>query len=296
MINWHRLFGLTLTDYFSNTGYEVEVEKDLALKRQLLDVLVIRGQEQPLPDPCDGLEQLRSHNLITYKSEHESLDEWALEELLGHYVNYRKAAAPEAPSSAFGLFAVTTRYPRELFRRYQKSRIKCCSGVYQLPILSHNITVIVLKRVAPQPHNALWELFSFDAERISRGVQNYQWREHDHITLLNNLHALYQKEQIAMSYTFEDYRKEYYHDMAQEILASLSPEEVLKKFPPEKLFKGLSPEERLRGLPPEERLKGLPPEERLKGLPPEERLKGLDTQQLEQLRALLEQESLKKGK
>ena len=81
-----------------------------------------------------------------------------------------------------------------------------------------------------------------------------------------------------MSYTFEDYRKEYYHDMAQEILASLSPEEVLKKFPPEKLFKGLSPEERL------------------KGLPPEERLKGLDTQQLEQLRALLEQESLKKGK
>jgi hypothetical protein len=64
MINWHRLFGLTLDDYFTGTGYAVELEKDLARKRQLLDVLVIREPEQaarcarwrtPATDwrPCD---------------------------------------------------------------------------------------------------------------------------------------------------------------------------------------------------------------------------------------------------
>jgi len=107
MINWHRLFGLTLDDYFSGTGYAVELEKDLARKRQLLDVLIIRAPApasvRALPDPCDGLEALCAHNLLTYKSLHESLDAWAIEELIGHYVNYRKAFAPDVATEAFGL-------------------------------------------------------------------------------------------------------------------------------------------------------------------------------------------------
>ena len=55
MINWHRLFGLTLCDYFTGTRYAVEMEKDLARKRQLLDILIIRGSGEALADPCDGL-------------------------------------------------------------------------------------------------------------------------------------------------------------------------------------------------------------------------------------------------
>ena len=71
MIPWRRLLGLALTDYFHGTGWRVEVEKDLALKRQLLDVLIIErepGQSTELSDPCDGFETLRPHNLLTYKS------------------------------------------------------------------------------------------------------------------------------------------------------------------------------------------------------------------------------------
>ncbi len=64
------------------------------------------------------------------------------------------------------------------------------------------------------------------------------------------------------------------------LLAGMTAEERLE---------GLSAEERLKGLPPEERLKGLPPEERLKGLPPEERLKGLSFEELDRLKALLQQ-------
>ena len=75
MINWHRLFGLTLADYFTGTSYQVEMEKELARKRQLLDIVIIRaGGGPPLPEPCDGLEHLRPHNLLTYKSGREALD------------------------------------------------------------------------------------------------------------------------------------------------------------------------------------------------------------------------------
>ena len=42
MTDWHRLFGLILTDFFAGTPFVVELEKDLALKKQLLDVLVLR--------------------------------------------------------------------------------------------------------------------------------------------------------------------------------------------------------------------------------------------------------------
>ena len=37
--DWHRLFGLTLTDVFSDTPWRVELEKDLAMQRQPLIVL-----------------------------------------------------------------------------------------------------------------------------------------------------------------------------------------------------------------------------------------------------------------
>jgi hypothetical protein len=45
MIPWHRLFGLTLTDFFLDSAYEVELEKDLSLKQQLLDVVIIEKKQ-----------------------------------------------------------------------------------------------------------------------------------------------------------------------------------------------------------------------------------------------------------
>ena len=38
----------------------------------------------------DGLENLRKYNLLTYKSIHEPLDSWAIDELISYYVLYRK--------------------------------------------------------------------------------------------------------------------------------------------------------------------------------------------------------------
>ena len=167
MINWHRLFGLTLCDYFIGSQYTVELEKDIARKRQILDVLIIRGEGAPLAEPCDGLEALRPHNLLTYKSGQESLDAWALEELIAHYVNYRKAFAASAPAQDFALYAVTTRHPRALLAEVPAEAVK--AGVYRLRVLNRYLTLIVPREVEAHPRNALWELFSFKAERVAQG-------------------------------------------------------------------------------------------------------------------------------
>ncbi|OQX02832.1 MAG: hypothetical protein BWK80_57070 [Desulfobacteraceae bacterium IS3] len=76
MMEWHRLFGLTLTDYFTGSSYAVELEKDLSLKQQFLDVVIVEKKNGALPPELpDGFENLGVHNLITYKSLRESLDE-----------------------------------------------------------------------------------------------------------------------------------------------------------------------------------------------------------------------------
>jgi hypothetical protein len=36
MIHWHRLFGLALTDFFSDSPYVVELEKDLSLRLRVI--------------------------------------------------------------------------------------------------------------------------------------------------------------------------------------------------------------------------------------------------------------------
>ena len=41
---WHRLFGLSLVDFFRGLPVRIELEKDLSLKQQLLDVVLIRKE------------------------------------------------------------------------------------------------------------------------------------------------------------------------------------------------------------------------------------------------------------
>ncbi len=78
-INWHRLFGLTLTDFFTDSSYEVELEKELTLQQQFVDAIIIKkNKEHELPEVPDGLDNLSDYNLISYKSYQESLTDWVL--------------------------------------------------------------------------------------------------------------------------------------------------------------------------------------------------------------------------
>src|SRR5580692_4485282 len=89
--DWHRLFGLLLTDYFTGSPFVVELERDLSKQQQFLDVLILRQARGRFVGRLpDGLEGLAAHNLITFKSLREALDAWAMKELIGHHVAYRK--------------------------------------------------------------------------------------------------------------------------------------------------------------------------------------------------------------
>jgi len=262
MNDWHRSFGLALTDYFTDSAYRVELEKDLSLKQQFLDVVIIEQEaSRPLLEPPDGLENLGHHNLLTYKSFRESLSDWALDELVGHYVNYRKQISPSweilLPVEDFRLYAVTTRWPEKLATEVAFESLK--EGIYETQWGSRRIRIIVLSQVPKVERNAIWQLFSAEAEKVQYGADHYQWRRQNYSKLINKLYQYYHIEGIAMPYTWEDFEREY-------------DQELLER---------LTPEERLKGLPAEERLKGLPVEARLKGLPVEARLKGLPAKEIE---------------
>src|SRR5262245_23148586 len=133
VMDWHRLFGLLLTDFFTGSPFVVELEKDLSLRQQYLDVVIIRkGKGRFRGRLPDGLDDLAAHNLLTFKSHHEALDDWALMELTGHYVNYRKqvSAARQQllPAEVFRLYAVCSSYPHNLAHEVALARLG--EGVY----------------------------------------------------------------------------------------------------------------------------------------------------------------------
>ncbi len=260
MIDWHHLFGLGLTDYFTGSCYQVEMEKDLSIKKQRLDVLIIEQESgSPISEPPDGLENLARHNLMSYKSIQQALNAWTLDELIGHYVNYRKQISPSSekllPVEDFGLYAVSTRHPEKLEKEVSLKLVK--EGVYNLRWGSRQIRLIVLSEISKVERNALWLLFSAIVDKVQYGASHYKLRQRDLSTVFNNLFASYRLEGITMPYTVEDYKRE----LKEEVLASMTPEELLKRVPLEDRLKGLPPEELLKIIPPEEFLKRLTREE-----------------------------------
>jgi len=253
MIPWHRLFGLTLTDFFLNSAYEVVLEKDLSLKQQLLDVVIIEKTDGDPPDRLpDGLETLAAHNLMTYKSHQETLDDWTIEELCGHYVNYRKQISPSfeklLPPEDFRLYAVSTRYPEKLARQIEFA--SSAPGVYDVRWGIRDIRIIVLSRIEPTEKNAPWLMFSAETEKVTYGAANYRWKS-SVSGIINQLFKKYRKEGVDMPYTIEDFQR----DLKEEVLNSLTEDDLdllMKKVKPEDFLKRFKPEERLKGLSPKE--------------------------------------------
>ncbi len=210
---------------------------------------------------CDGLEDMRSFNLLTFNSLREPWDLWAIEELIGHYVNFRKLIGQEETSpDEFQLYAVCTRYPKGLKKHGKLQLVR--TGIFDLEALSQQVRVIVLSRVPKAKHNALWALYSSNQERVTYGQHHYRWHCSDWSTTLSYLYQRYQHEGITMSYTLEDFREEALKDN-------------LAHFPAKVILSHYSPEDRLAGLRPEDVLRQYKPEDVLKHYKPKERLAGL---------------------
>ncbi|MCP4697143.1 MAG: hypothetical protein GY862_09880 [Gammaproteobacteria bacterium] len=297
-INWHHLFGWTLTDYFFGTSYSVDLEKELSVKPQLLDVIIIENSSGlPLTEPPDGLEHLSRHNLLTYKSLRETLDTLVIMELLGHYVNYRKLLDPnnwnKLPLSEFQLYAVTTRYPHKLKREFKSRFQDIKAGVCDLAIGSCTIRIIALNRIPETEKNAVWQLFSSDTSNFEFGSEHYHWHYPPAATLLRPLFTLHNKEKINMPLTLEEAAVEcarYTMNLLPpaERLKGMSLPEIIKQFPPAKVVKQFSPAEVIKQFSPAEVIKQFSPAEVIKQFSPAEVLEQLSAEEIEEYQAKLE--------
>ena len=250
-LNWHRFFGLILMDFFTDSPFIVELEKDLSVKKQLLDVVILRKKEGAFNERLpDGLDNLTQHNLITFKSYQETLDDWSLKELIGHYVNYRKQVSPTMqellPEDQFRLYAVSARFPQNLAQQVEFTEIQ--TGVYDCLWGTDVIRIIVLRQLPQSENNAPLHLFSASVEQVRYGAEHYRMHSDETSTLLQRLYNNYSLEGLKMSYTMQDFRNDY----VMEHLKDLPLEKIREKISPEEFLKGLSPEVVVQGMSAEE--------------------------------------------
>ena len=222
--DWHRLFGLLLTDFFTGSPFVVEVERDLSVQQQLLDVVIVRrGRGRFAGRLPDGLDGLRPHNLITFKSHHEALDGWAMKELVGHYVAYRKLVSPSPsellPEDQFRLYAVAARFPHNLSGQVPWQERQ--AGVYDCRWGTDTVRVVVAGELPREAHNAPLHLFSASPDLVGFGGGAYRRRSEQTSRLLGQLFERLQGEGFAMSFTMEDFKRQY----VKEHFAQLTPEE-----------------------------------------------------------------------
>jgi hypothetical protein len=255
--DWHRLFGLLLTDFFTNSPFVVEVERDMSVQQQLLDLAIVRrGRGQFVGRLPDGLEGLRPHNLITFKSRHEALDGWAMKELMALDVAYRKLVSPSPsqllPDDQFGLYAVTARFPHNLSQQVPWQQVQ--PGVYDCRWGIDTIRVLVVGELPREAHNAPLHLFSASPELVAFGQAAYRRRSADTSLLLRQLFERLREEGFTMAFTMEDFKRQYVKehflqltpDEQRETLERMSPKqrrEVMQSLTVNELLAWLSPEQ-----------------------------------------------------
>jgi hypothetical protein len=238
----HRLFGLSWMDFVEGTPLAVETELDLSLKQQFLDLVLIRKGPGPIPRPLpDGFEDLAEHNLVTFKSHQEALDGWAILELIGHYVNYRKRSSPSLqnllPEEDYRLFAVCARFPQQMARQVTLTSVR--EGVYELPVATACVRIVVAAQLPEMEHNAMLHLFSARPELLRYGREHYRPHSTETSTLLYQLLQTYSEDP-----TMSEKMKEFVRQTMEEVASKMSPEERLKGLSAEEVVKALSPETR----------------------------------------------------
>jgi hypothetical protein len=298
-LQWHRWFGLGWTDLLVGQPASVDMEKDLSLKQQYLDVVIVRRDpRQPLTvELPDGFEALAAHNLISFKSFQETFDPFALWELVGHHVNYCKQVSPSLddllPAGDFRLFAVSVRFPQTLSGEVNLVPVR--GGVYDIHLSkSLRPRLVVVHELPQEPRNAMLHLFSFKADLCRYGGANYRPRSRETSSFLSQLIQRYRKEGIDMPFTVEEFNRQ----LVEEIIRDLPMEkrlQIAKELPDEKRLEGMPDEKRLEGVPDEKRLEGVPVEKRLEGVSPEDLLQALSPQALEALRRHLRAEDSSAG-
>ncbi|KOR32465.1 hypothetical protein TI05_07130 [Achromatium sp. WMS3] len=175
----HRMMGRVLQWKIPQSFYEVHLEEDTSHIAQLLDGLILkRNPQQQLPaniELPDGLTLDAEINLLTYKSPQESLNLWTIQELISHYVGYRKMLKNQDPNHVwkdadqFALYAITTMFPQKLVKQVGTAwQVTDKIGVYYLWIAGLKITVIVINEITIAQHNHPWNLLNSDPAIVDK--------------------------------------------------------------------------------------------------------------------------------
>jgi hypothetical protein len=236
--DWHRLFGLLLADFFTDSPFTVEIERDLSKQQQLLDVIILRRKPGRMSERLpDGLDDLAAHNLITFKSHRESLDAWTMKELIGHYVAYRKLVCQSPtkllPESEFRLYAISARFPDRLSGQVPWQERQ--PGVYDCRWGTDDVRVVVAGQLPREKHNAPLHLFSASPELLNFSQGVYRRHSPETSMLVGQLIDGFRKENFAMSFTMADFKRQFFKENfpkltqqeRQELLGSLSVAELL---------------------------------------------------------------------
>ena len=123
---WHRVLGLVLEPVFKELGYDVRIEDDLSLKKQIVDIVVIRKSKDLLKGTTlpkifwEVFEDFNEHNLISFKSYSESFTSHACEELYGHLTNYKKIN--KLKGHEVNLYVIAQHYPQKFLSPYEGSK------------------------------------------------------------------------------------------------------------------------------------------------------------------------------
>ena len=136
------------------------------------------------------------------------------------------------------------------------------TGVYDCQWGTDTVRVVVAGHLPREAHNAPLHLFSTAPELVRFGQDAYRRHSETTSLLLEQLFQGFQREDVAMSYTMADFKRDYVKktlpqltpEEQRDVLASLLPD-VLASLPPE-MFQALPPEV-LQALPLEKRLAGL---------------------------------------
>ncbi len=229
--DWHRLWGLMVSPLFERLGCDVTVEMDLSFKVQRLDMTVIT-KNKPLcfndinPDYYQGFENLNDHNLISFKSFNEVFNRTAIEELYGHFTNYKKIKEIKK-SAKVNLYAVTHHFPRDLFKPFQRTDLLKCiieDRVYDL-----NVFTPVRFIITNSFDHPILGLFSNNRDQINKSLNRLKkdgWLLKHVSSYLKKMFEYYSLEGINMAYTREMFLKDNYPEDYEKIL--LVKDDILK--------------------------------------------------------------------
>jgi hypothetical protein len=207
----HRGFSLLWVDWFDETSaFEVRPELDLSIKKQLLDLVIVRKDPSFVPKNLPtGFEDLANHNLITFKSHQETLDDGTMREFMSHFVSYQKIASHGMkellPKSEFKLFAVSARFPQKL--ESQITLTPLMPGVYNTNAFAMDFRIIVLNDLPLEPKNAMLHLFSANPNNIRYAAEHYRQKSAETSTLIREIFKIYSEDQ-DMDIRFKEFVRE----------------------------------------------------------------------------------------